>query len=59
MDGTIPSPDKMELFTMTRPGEGDAVLEEGAGCVHHILTEEESQRVVDEVEAEGAAAGDS
>ena len=59
MDGTVPSPDKMELFTMTRPGEGDAVLEEGAGCVHHILTEEESKRVVDEVEAEGAAAGDS
>ena len=52
MDGTVPSPEKMELFTMT-------LAEDVEGCVHHILTEEESKKVVDDVEAEAASAGDA
>ena len=52
MDGTVPTPEKMELFTMT-------LDEDGEGCVHRILTTEESKKVVDEVEAEAASAGDA
>lgn len=52
MDGTAPSPDKMELFTMT-------LDEDGEECVHRILTAEECKKVVEEVEAEAASAGDA
>jgi len=50
MDGTAPSAEKMELFCMT--------LTDGR-CVHRILNKEEVQNVIDEVEADVAAAGDS
>mmetsp|Transcript_17654 Transcript_17654/g.25775 ORF Transcript_17654/g.25775 Transcript_17654/m.25775 type:complete len:270 (+) Transcript_17654:109-918(+) len=50
MDATATSPEKMELFAMT--------LEDGS-CVHKILSKDETQKVIDEVEAEAAAAGDS
>jgi 20S proteasome subunit alpha 3 len=52
MDGTTAAAaaEKMELYCMT--------LENGA-CVHKILNKEESQKVLDDVEAEGASAGDS
>ena len=52
MDGTVPSPEKMELFTMT-------LDESGMGCVQRTLTVEESKKIADEVEAETAAAGDA
>lgn len=56
MDATATSPEKMELFTMT--------LEDvdGSGnkqCVHKILNKEETQKIIDEVEADAATAGDS
>lgn len=52
MDGTAASADKMELFTLT--------LKDGTKeCVHHILTSQESQKVLDEVAAEAASSGDS
>ena len=44
MDGTAAAAEKMELFQMT--------LDENGKCVHHILTKEEAQAVVDAVEAE-------
>lgn len=50
MDGTAASSDKMELFTMT--------VEDGE-CVHRILNAEEAKKVIDEVEAETSAAGDT
>eukprot|EP00553_Chaetoceros_curvisetus_P006753 CAMPEP_0204625584 /NCGR_PEP_ID=MMETSP0717-20131115/11339_1 /ASSEMBLY_ACC=CAM_ASM_000666 /TAXON_ID=230516 /ORGANISM="Chaetoceros curvisetus" /LENGTH=273 /DNA_ID=CAMNT_0051641329 /DNA_START=63 /DNA_END=884 /DNA_ORIENTATION=+ len=50
MDATATSPEKMELFAMT--------VENGE-CVHKILNKEETQKVIDDVEAEGASAGDS
>eukprot|EP00979_Chaetoceros_neogracilis_P003693 scaffold656_cov271-Chaetoceros_neogracile.AAC.3 len=50
MDATATSPEKMELFCMT--------LKDGA-CVHKIMSKEETQKVIDEVEAESSAAGDS
>lgn len=52
MDGTVPSPEKMELFTMT-------LDESGKECVQRTLTVEESKKIADEVEAETAAAGDA
>lgn len=50
MDATAASSEKMELFVMTRDSDGD--------CVHKILTDDESSKVVKEVEAEAAASGD-
>ena len=50
MDATATSPEKMELFVMS--------LVDGA-CVHKILSKDETQKVIDEVEAESSAAGDS
>jgi 20S proteasome subunit alpha 3 len=50
MDATATSPEKMELFVMS--------LKDGA-CVHKILNKDETQKVIDEVEAESSAAGDS
>lgn len=47
MDATATSPEKMELFVMT--------LENGQ-VVHKILNKEETQTVIDEVEAEASAA---
>ncbi|CAB9511642.1 Proteasome subunit alpha type [Seminavis robusta] len=52
MDGTgSAAAEKMELFTMK--------LDESKKCVHRILTKEEAQEVIDSVEQEAAAAGDS
>lgn len=52
MDGTGPSAsEKMELFTMT--------LDENNECVHRILSKEETQAIVDAVEAEAASSGDT
>jgi len=51
MDVTATSSDKMELFSMTLDSNGE--------CVHKILTGEEAQVVIDEVEARSATAGDS
>jgi len=51
MDATSSSPEKMELFSMT--------LDEDGNCVHSILSADETQKVIDEVDAETAAAGDS
>jgi len=51
MDASASSPDKMELFCMS--------LDEDGECRHQILTNEEAQKVIDEVEAETAASGDS
>ena len=52
MDGTgSAAAEKMELFTMR--------LDDKQECVHHILTKKEAQKVIDDVEAEGASAGDS
>jgi 20S proteasome subunit alpha 3 len=51
MDATLASSDKMELFTMTRDKDGD--------CQHKILTTAESQKIVEAVESETAAAGDA
>jgi|UniRef100_A0A8J9X2E4 20S proteasome subunit alpha 3 len=52
MDGTgAAAAEKMELFTMR--------LDENKQCVHHILTKDEAQAVLEQVEAESAAAGDS
>lgn len=52
MDGTgAAASEKMELFTMT--------LNDKSECVHHILNKQETQTVIDAVEAESAAAGDA
>lgn len=52
MDATASAgAEKMELFTLT--------LNENGECVHHILTQPEAQAVIDAVEAEAAAAGDT
>lgn len=51
MDASASSADKMELFCMSLDDEGE--------CSHKILSTEETQKVIDEVEAEGAASGDS
>lgn len=53
MDGTTTAAaaEKMELYTMTRDENGE--------CVHHILTKDEAQKVIDAVEAESSSAGDS
>mmetsp|Transcript_24274 Transcript_24274/g.43892 ORF Transcript_24274/g.43892 Transcript_24274/m.43892 type:complete len:164 (-) Transcript_24274:202-693(-) len=53
MDGTAPSSEKMELFTMTLDEN------EKGRCIHRILPAAEVQKVIDEVESETAAAGDS
>lgn len=50
-DGTAVSADKMELFTLS--------LDDHGNCVHRILKADEAQKVIDEVEAESAAAGDA
>jgi 20S proteasome subunit alpha 3 len=52
MDGTTASADKMELFKLTLKSNSDE-------CDHHILTQEETQTVIDQVTAESATAGDS
>ena len=51
MDANATSPDKMELFCMK--------LDESGECVHSILSKDEAQKVIDEVEAEAAPSGDS
>ncbi len=51
MDANSTSPDKMELFCMKLDGNGE--------CVHSILSKDEAQKVIDEVEAESAPSGDS
>lgn len=51
MDANATSPDKMELFCMK--------LDENGECVHSILSKDEAQKVIDEVEAESAPSGDS
>jgi 20S proteasome subunit alpha 3 len=52
MDATsAAAAEKMELFTL--------MLNEKNECVHHILTKAETQAVIDAVEAESAASGDS
>lgn len=52
MDGTgAAAAEKMELFTMT--------LNEKKEVVHHILTKKETEEVIQSVEQEAAAAGDS
>jgi len=50
MDATATSPDKMELFSMTLDADGN--------CKHTILSSDETQKVMDSVDAETAAAGD-
>lgn len=50
MDATASSSDKMELFTMTLEHER---------CVHKILSGDEVKNVIDAVESEDAASGDS
>jgi 20S proteasome subunit alpha 3 len=52
MDGTgAAAAEKMELFTMT--------LDENKEVVHHILTKQQAQEVIDAVEQEAASAGDA
>jgi 20S proteasome subunit alpha 3 len=52
MDGTgAAGAEKIELFTMTLDDKGQVI--------HHILTKEETQNVIDAVEQETAPAGDS
>lgn len=51
MDGTAASADKMELFVMT--------LDDTKDCVHRILSKDEVEKIIKEVEDEAAAAGDS
>mmetsp|Transcript_3732 Transcript_3732/g.4576 ORF Transcript_3732/g.4576 Transcript_3732/m.4576 type:complete len:276 (-) Transcript_3732:143-970(-) len=51
MDATASSPDKMELFCMTLDDDGE--------CSHKILSADEAQKVIDEIEAETAPSGDS
>jgi len=51
MDAVASTPDKMELFCMTLDKEGK--------CVHKILNGDETQKIIDEVQAEAADAGDS
>jgi len=51
MDGAVASKDKLELFCMS--------LDEDGECVHKILSADEAEAVIKEVEAEGASAGDS
>jgi 20S proteasome subunit alpha 3 len=52
MDGTgAAANEKMELFTMT--------LNDKKEVVYHILTKKEAQEVIDAVEAESAASGDT
>jgi len=53
MDSTANSPEKMELFVMTLDE-----YEKGS-CLHKILTSDETKKIIDEVEAEAAGAGDS
>lgn len=48
MDGTLASSEKVELFVMTREEELDE-------CVRRILSEEESQKIIQAVEREAAA----
>jgi len=50
MDATATSPDKMELFSMTLDADGN--------CKHTILSSDETQEVMDSVDAETATAGD-
>lgn len=51
MDAVATSPEKMELFCMT--------LDEDGKPVHKILSGEETQKIIDEIQAESADAGDS
>jgi 20S proteasome subunit alpha 3 len=52
MDGTgAAGAEKIELFTMTLDDKGQVI--------HHILTKEETQSVIDAVEQETAPVGDS
>jgi len=50
MDATATSPDKMELFSMTLDADGN--------CKHTILSSDETQEVMDSVDAETGTAGD-
>ena len=51
MDVTATGPEKMELFVMSLDAEKQVV--------HKILSTDETKKVLDEVEAESASAGDS
>ena len=51
MDATAATSDKYELFTLT-------VEPDTGRCAHHVLTEEETRDVLEQVEAETKAAGD-
>jgi len=53
MDATASSPDKMELFVFTKDD-----FDKGK-FMHRILTKDEAKKIIDEVEAKGAEAGDS
>ena len=53
MDATTNSSEKMELFVLTLDEH------EKTSCVHRTLSNEEAKKVIDEVEAEEAGAGDS
>lgn len=51
MDAVATTPEKMELFSMTLDNDGK--------CVHKILNADETQKIIDDVQAETADAGDS
>ena len=53
MDSTGNGAEKYELFYMKFNEEEEGDVE------HHVLTEEETKKVLEEVEKEGASAGDS
>lgn len=53
MDSTATSPEKMELFVMTKDEH------QKGSCLHKILTSEETKQIIDEVEAEAVGSGDS
>ena len=50
MDTTTPAPDKMEFFTLTRDASG--------AIVHTTMTEEQTAKLLEEVQAEAAPEGD-
>lgn len=53
MDATASSPEKMELFVLQLDEN------EKGSCTHRILSSDETKKLMDEVESETAASGDS